>query len=552
MRIANLPHSSLQITNLRCGGMILCTAINHCLCDGIGTSQFLNAWAHLTTKPGSNLPINPFHSRHVLKPRKPPQTTTTHTEFTKTVPDKYSPQSDLTLNQYLQSQPLVPTSLIFTPSQILHLKRQCVPSLKCTTFEVLASHTWRSWVKSLDLSPSFNVKLLFSVNVRRRLKTEMPQGYYGNGFVLGCAEATVKDLVAANLRSGVKLVQEAKASLTDDYVKSVIDLLEDKTVKTDISSSLVISQWSKLGLEDLDFGEGKPLHMGPLTSDIYCLFLPVIGDFHAVRVLVSLPESVVNKFEYYMKEFLDSGEDKGDANGYRGEENDLTLNQYLQSQPLVPTSLIFTPSQILHLKRQCVPSLKCTTFEVLASHTWRSWVKSLDLSPSFNVKLLFSVNVRRRLKTEMPQGYYGNGFVLGCAEATVKDLVAANLRSGVKLVQEAKASLTDDYVKSVIDLLEDKTVKTDISSSLVISQWSKLGLEDLDFGEGKPLHMGPLTSDIYCLFLPVIGDFHAVRVLVSLPESVVNKFEYYMKEFLDSGEDKGDANGYRGEENGII
>ncbi|CAK9148218.1 unnamed protein product [Ilex paraguariensis] len=317
----DIPPLVIQITNLRCGGMILCTAINHCLCDGIGTSQFLNAWAHLTTKPGSNLPINPFHSRHVLKPRKPPQTTTTHTEFTKTVPDKYSPQSDLTLNQYLQSQPLVPTSLIFTPSQILHLKRQCVPSLKCTTFEVLASHTWRSWVKSLDLSPSFNVKLLFSVNVRRRLKTEMPQGYYGNGFVLGCAEATVKDLVAANLRSGVKLVQEAKASLTDDYVKSVIDLLEDKTVKTDISSSLVISQWSKLGLEDLDFGEGKPLHMGPLTSDIYCLFLPVIGDFHAVRVLVSLPESVVNKFEYYMKEFLDSGEDKGDANGYRGEEN---------------------------------------------------------------------------------------------------------------------------------------------------------------------------------------------------------------------------------------
>lgn len=317
----------LQVTDLRCGGMILCTAINHCLCDGIGTSQFLRAWAHLTTKPTVDLPINPFHSRHVLKPRDlTSEKAFTHPGFTKTTPNIGTPHFDLDLdldlNQYLQSQPLVPSSLTFTPSHILHLKRQCVPSLKCTTFEILASHSWRAWVKSLDLSPSLRVKLLFSVNIRKRLHQEMPQGYYGNGFILACAETTVKELVTANLHSGVKLVQQAKSSLTDDYVRSIIDLLEDKTVKTDLSASLVISQWSKLGLEDVDFGEGKPLHMGPLTSDIYCLFLPVIGDFDAVRVLVSLPESVVNKFEYYMNDF--SGwEDNGGANEHGGQENEL-------------------------------------------------------------------------------------------------------------------------------------------------------------------------------------------------------------------------------------
>lgn len=121
--------------------------------------------------------------------------------------------------------------------------------------------------------------------------------------MLACAETTVKELVNANLHSGVKLVQRAKSSVTDEYVRSVVNLLEDKTVKTDLSVSLVISQWSKLGLEDLDFGEGKPLHMGPITGDIYCLFLPVIGDFNAVRVLLSMPESVVDKFEYYMNAF---------------------------------------------------------------------------------------------------------------------------------------------------------------------------------------------------------------------------------------------------------
>lgn len=153
------------------------------------------------------------------------------------------------------------------------------------------------------------------------MNPELPLGYYGNGFVLGCAQTNVKDLVSSNLYHGVKLVQQAKSTLNDEYIRSMIDLLEDKSVKTDLATSLVISQWSKLGLEDLDFGEGKPLHMGSLISDIYCLFLPVIGDFDAVRVLVSMPEGIVEKFEYFMKEFWDE-EDNAEANGngYHGED----------------------------------------------------------------------------------------------------------------------------------------------------------------------------------------------------------------------------------------
>lgn len=303
----DIPPLVIQVTNLRCGAMILCTAINHCLCDGIGTSEFLHAWAHLTRTPSTDLPISPFHFRHVLIPRNPPQVTFLHPTFTRSMPH-HIPQKTLNLSRYLQSHPLLPASLTFTSAHILHLKRQCVPSLKCTTFEALASHTWRCWVKSLDLLPSAQVKLLFSVDVRKRLKPQLPEGYYGNAFVLACAEATVKDVAADNLHHGVKMVQHAKSIQTDDYVKSMIDHLDDKTLGTDLSCSLVISQWSRLGLEDLDFGEGKPLLMGSLTSDIYCLFLPVIGDRDAVRVLVSMPESIVRKFKYYMTEFSDGRE----------------------------------------------------------------------------------------------------------------------------------------------------------------------------------------------------------------------------------------------------
>ncbi|CAN6539334.1 unnamed protein product [Malus baccata var. baccata] len=313
----DIPPLVIQVTNLRCGGMIMCTAINHCLSDGIGTSQFLHAWAHITGKPDLDPPIQPIHSRHVLKSRSPPKATFPHPQFTLT-----SNNGHVDIMRLLQSQPLIPTSLTFTHSDILHLKRQCTPSLKCSTFETLASHTWRSWIKSLNLPPSLNIKLLFSVNIRKTLNPQIPQGYYGNGFVLACAETTVKDLVGANLRHGVKLVQQAKQDLNDEYVRSMIDLLEEKTLKMDLGASLVISQWAKLGLEELDFGEGKPLHMGPLTSDVYCLFLPVVGDFDAVRVLVSVPESLVEKFKYYMTEFFTAEEINGDhrANGFHAED----------------------------------------------------------------------------------------------------------------------------------------------------------------------------------------------------------------------------------------
>ncbi|XP_010254732.1 PREDICTED: omega-hydroxypalmitate O-feruloyl transferase-like [Nelumbo nucifera] len=313
----DIPPLVIQVTSFRCGGMILCTGINHCLCDGIGTSQFLHAWAHLTTKPNSDLPVSPFHGRYLLKPRIPPKMTFTHPEFTNSA----TRERDVDLMQILQSQPLVPTSFTFTPSHILHLKRLCIPSLKCTSFEALASHTWRSWVKSLNPPSSLNIKLLFSMNVRKTLNNpQLPQGYYGNGFVLACAETTVKELLGANLHHGVKLVQQAKAALTDEYVRSMIDLLEERRLKPDLSASLVISPWSRLGLEDLDFGEGKPLHMGPLASEIYCLFLPVVGDINSVRVLVSVPESIVDKFEYHMKDLSERQLVKEEGKENIGEE----------------------------------------------------------------------------------------------------------------------------------------------------------------------------------------------------------------------------------------
>ncbi|KAG6510614.1 hypothetical protein ZIOFF_028639 [Zingiber officinale] len=237
------------------------------------------------------LPVAAFHYRGLLMPREPPRVDFPHPEFTRPAQEHHD---DIT--QFLLSQPLAPVSITFTAAQTLHLKKQCVPSLKCTSFEVLAWHVGRAWIWALDLPAALRVKLLFSVNVRRRMRPELPGGYYGNAFVLACAEASVAELTASGARYGIGLVQAAKEVVDDCHVRSVVDLLELRRGWPDLSASLVISSWTKLGLEEVDFGVGLPLHMGTVASEIYCFFLQLVGDLHGYTMLVSVAQAVADKF----------------------------------------------------------------------------------------------------------------------------------------------------------------------------------------------------------------------------------------------------------------
>lgn len=57
----------------------------------------------------------------------------------------------------------------------------------------------------------------------------------------------------------------------------------------------------------------------------------------------------------------------------------------------------------------------------------------------------------------------------------------------------------------------------------------------MDFGEGKPLYTSPTANQFHCLFLPVIGDPNAIRVVFSVPMHIVEKFQRNMTE-IDSNE----------------
>lgn len=305
--LGGAPVLVVQLTWLEDGNAALAVGMNHCVCDGIGSAEFLNSFAEfarLDTVGGSEFRTQPVWDRRLFNPtasspRNFVAATADHPEF-----ERFEDTCGFVAR--FSSERLIPTSTIFDECSLAELKRTALSaeireadeySSSFTSFEVLSAHVWRSWTRSLNLPPNQSLKMLFSVNVRNRVNPRIPEGYYGNAFVLGCVQATVKDLMEKELGFVAGLVKRAKEKVDGEYVKRVVDMVSGGGVCPDRVGVLILSQWSRLGLERVDFGMGTPVHVGVVCCYQYCTFLPVHGQGAAVKVMVALPSTAAEEFE---------------------------------------------------------------------------------------------------------------------------------------------------------------------------------------------------------------------------------------------------------------
>ncbi|KAM7499390.1 hypothetical protein LguiA_023804 [Lonicera macranthoides] len=301
------PPLVVQLTWLCDGAAALGVGFSHCICDGVGSVQFLNLFAELANEPNyqlGNVITPPVWDRHLLDP--PPfgsvcDNSLNHPEFNR-VPDLCG-----FLTRFSQAR-LTPTSVTFNKKCLHELKKLATATSGVqpgespyTSFEVLSAHIWRSWAASLNLPSNQILKLLFSIDIRNRVKPSLPSGYYGNAIVLGCAQITAKDLAKKSIGYVTDLVRRAKERVGDEYVKEVVESVSgNRWASADSVGVLIMSQWSKLGLERIDFGLGRAVHVGPICSDRYCLMVPVYGDKDAVKVMLAVPNYAVDKYQYLL------------------------------------------------------------------------------------------------------------------------------------------------------------------------------------------------------------------------------------------------------------
>lgn len=118
------------------------------------------------------------------------------------------------------------------------------------------------------------VKLVFFANCRQLVP--LPAGFYGNCFFPVTVKASNKIVAQASLAEVVKLIKDAKAKLPAEFSQ----WLNNKTYKSVNEDqndpfapgpgvgydTLFISEWGRLGFNEVDYGWGKPVHVIPVQG----------------------------------------------------------------------------------------------------------------------------------------------------------------------------------------------------------------------------------------------------------------------------------------------
>ncbi|OWM71701.1 omega-hydroxypalmitate O-feruloyl transferase [Punica granatum] len=304
-KILDMPLVIAQVTHFSCGGFSLGLRLCHCICDGLGAMQFLGAWA-ATAKLGRLVASpRPCWDREFFRARDPPIVKYPHIEFM-----RIDDGSSLTRSLW-QEKPVQKCYKITREFQAsIKALAQQEPGSCTTTFDAVAAHIWRSWVKALDVRPlDYELRLTFSVNARQKLREPLKEGFYGNAVCVACAVSKVSELVKGNLSETTSLVRQARLGISGEYLRSTIDYVEvNRPTRLEFGGKLTITQWTRFSIyESADFGWGRPVYAGPIDitpTPQVCVLLPE-GDAKAsgtMIVCICLPKEASDRFREFFCE----------------------------------------------------------------------------------------------------------------------------------------------------------------------------------------------------------------------------------------------------------
>jgi hypothetical protein len=204
---------------------------------------------------------------------------------------------------------------------------------------------------------------------------------------------------------------------------------------------------------------------------------------------------------------------------------------------MVTRSFLFSPRDIAALRSRLPVHLvqSATVFELITAAVWRCRTVALEYTPNEKVYVLIITNARGRWKRNppIPLGFYGNAHFITVAKATVGDLCRSTMADAVEFVREAKFRVTEEYVKSVLDLIArgESYAEVERSRAFVVSDITRCGDDSLDLGWAKRFAGGsPMAGDVatrlssvYARCIDANGE-ECVMVPTVLPDLAMGRF----------------------------
>ncbi|THU60475.1 hypothetical protein C4D60_Mb07t13140 [Musa balbisiana] len=185
---------------------------------------------------------------------------------------------------------------------------------------------------------------------------------------------------------------------------------------------------------------------------------------------------------------------------------------------------------------------RVSTFEAVTAYVWRCACKARQLEADQETRVFMAVDVRSRLKPSLPPGYFGNAVVRTSVAVATGEIVSSPLQRTVEQIHDAIVRVDDEYIRSIIDLLElMKDIRhialgtwQESETDLWVVSWLQLPVYEADFGWGKPAFMARAhVNRRGALYLLRSTDGGITLMLTLEPENMPRFHKVYTEELPD-------------------
>ncbi|KAL3373233.1 hypothetical protein AABB24_005304 [Solanum stoloniferum] len=260
----------VQLTNYKCGGIIITFTFDHALGDASSFSKFLLMWSQIARK--KSLSFSPDHRRYLLRARNPPI-------YNPSFDESFISCSLHDIHNISTPRTLVKRLYYIDASSIDMLQKiVSIDGTKRTKIEAFSAYIWKIMVKAIDKGHK-KCKMGWLVDGRTRICTyneKVTENYIGNALSIAVGEASVSEIDQALLSDVAKKVHNAISKVTSaEHFLDLIDWIEwnkpglmlSKIVLGQGGPAIVVSSGRRFPVAEVDFGFGSPV-LGTVYSTI--------------------------------------------------------------------------------------------------------------------------------------------------------------------------------------------------------------------------------------------------------------------------------------------